>query len=413
MNESDFSLVDVRARYMQTNAATLHWMLARPRLAGVFLNTKVNSLSLADYGDADGVRGPAYLYGWIQGRGLEAVATHAEFFEREEPSLAAELDAAGFALYCALRDLQLRDGHAYFCYDRDLNPVYVGSDALLHRQSAADGVFTYSDAFFAKGLIAGAARYAPADVPEHLTYLAKVVDAIEQRRFQLDERRLLSPRVAVDEPEDFGPRMILLGAAGLLHRVGRSEHSAFADRFIARVLERHFDPESGLLRNVPGTDSCNVGHAIEFVGFALDHQLQGSAEPALVRQLQSILSSSFTRGFVGPGLCLSISAATGDPLSPYCPWWSLPETIRSAALCFAATGDGEILRIWEQADHAFFTRYWRGSLAYQTLTRDGPVDFVPATPDLDPGYHTGLSLLSAIHVADRNLTRPIDPQATR
>jgi mannose/cellobiose epimerase-like protein (N-acyl-D-glucosamine 2-epimerase family) len=412
MNGSDRSLVDVRARYVQSNAATLRWMLARPRLAGAFLNTKVNSLSLADYGDADGVRGPSYLYGWIQGRGLEAVATHAEFFETEDPSLAAELDAAGVALYHALCDLKRRDGHGYFCYDRDLNPVYVSSDGMLHQQSAADGVFTYSDAFFAKGLIAGAARYAPADVPEHLTYLAEVVDAIERRRFQMDERCRLSPQTALDEPEDFGPRMILLGAAGLLHRVGRSEHSAFADRFIAYILERHFDPENGLLRNVPGVDTCHVGHGIEFVGFALD-RLQGSAEPALVQQLQSVLSSSFTRGFVGPGLCLSISAATGDPLIPYCPWWSLPETIRSAALCFTATGDGENLRIWEQADHAFFTHYWRGSLAYQTLTRDGPVDFVPATPDLDPGYHTGLSLLAAIHIADWILTRPIDPQATR
>jgi mannose/cellobiose epimerase-like protein (N-acyl-D-glucosamine 2-epimerase family) len=205
--------------------------------------------------------------------------------------------------------------------------------------------------------------------------------------------------------------MILLSAAALLHRIGRSEHSAFADRFITHVLERHLDPENGLLRNVPGTDVCNVGHAIEFVGFALDH-LQGSAEPALVQQLQSVLSSSFMRGFVGPGLCLSVSAATGAPLSPYHPWWSLPETIRSAALCFAATGNGEVLRIWEQADRAFFTHYWRDSVAYQTLTRNGPIDFVPATPDLDPGYHTGLSLLSAIQAADRIFLRSISPQAT-
>lgn len=410
MSRSEFSLMGARARYVQANAATLRWMLARPRLAGAFLNTKVNSLSLADYGEFDGVRGPAYLYGWIQGRGLEAVATHAEFFEAEEPSLAAELDEAGVALYHALRDLQRRDGHGYFCYDLDLNPVYVGSDGLLHKQSAADRVFTYSDAFFAKGLIAGAARYAPADLPEHLAYLAEIVDAIEQRRFQMDESRHLSPHSAFAEPEDFGPRMILLGAAGILHRIGRGDCSAFADRFITHVLERHCDSENGVLRNVPGVDVCNAGHAIEFVGFSMDH-LQGSAEPALVRKLQSVLISSFTRGFVGPGLCLSVSAATGMCLSPYCPWWSLPETIRSAALCFAVTGDGNVFNIWQQADNAFFTHYWRGTVAYQTLTRDGPVDFVPATPDLDPGYHTGLSLLSAIHAADRILSRSVPPRA--
>lgn len=412
MTRPGFSLADARTRYGQANAATLRWMLARPHLLDTFLNTKVNSLTLADYGDEDGVRGPAYLYGWIQGRGLEAVATHAKFFETEDPTMAAALDKTGRTLYQALRRLQRRDGHAYFCYDRNLNPVYVDLDGALHPQDTADAIFTYSDAFFAKGLIAGAARYAPADLPGHLAYLAQIVDAIEQRRFQMDERRCLSPRAALDEPEDFGPRMILLGAAGLLHRLRLGEHANFADSFIPHVLERHFDLKSGLLQNVPGADTCNVGHAIEFVGFALDH-LQGNADPALVQKLQKVLVSSFTRGFVGPGLCLSVSITTGESLSRYCPWWSLPETIRSAALCFEVTGDGDVLRIWKQADDAFFTHYWRGALAYQTLTREAPVDFVPATPDLDPGYHTGLSLLAAIHAADRILARPAPSQSPR
>ena len=73
-----------------------------------------------------------------------------------------------------------------------------------------------------------------------------------------------------------------------------------------------------------------------------------------------------------------------------CPWWSLPETIRAAALVFRATGDARAAGIWARADAAFFGRYWRAGhgIAYQTLGPDGPVDFTPATPDLDPGYHT-------------------------
>jgi hypothetical protein len=412
MTTEAFFLADARSRYMQANAATLRWMLARPRLYGAFLNTKVNSLTLSDYQDEDGTRGPAYLYGWIQGRALEAVATHAAYFEQEDAALAAELDAAGRALYRALCALQRRDGHGYFCYDSGLKPVYTAPDGALQRQEAAGSVYTYSDAFFAKGLVAGAARYAPDDLPEHVAYLAQVIAAIEQRRFQMDERRRLSPDAALGEPEDFGPRMILLGAAGLLHRLGLGDRAGFADRFIMQVLERHFDPQSGLLRNVPGADLCNVGHAIEFVGFALDH-LQGNGDRPLLQQLQTVLASSFRCGFVGPGLCLLVSAATGEALSPYCPWWSLSETVRSAALCFEATGDAEALRMWEQADQAFFAHYWRGAFAYQTLTQDGPVDFVPATPDLDPGYHTGLSLLAAIRVADHILAHPTASQPAK
>ena len=112
--------------------------------------------------------------------------------------------------------------------------------------------------------------------------------------------------------------------------------------------------------------------------------------------------ASFRKGFVGPGIALAISAGTGEVLDPLCPWWSLPETIRSAALCYGRTGNAEALAVWKDAHQAFFSRYWRADppVAYQTMTADGPIDYVPATPDLDPGYHTGLSLLAAIEVAD-------------
>ena len=36
-------------------------------------------------------------------------------------------------------------------------------------------------------------------------------------------------------------------------------------------------------------------------------------------------------------------------------------------------------------------------MAYQTIDRTGkPVDVIPATPDADPGYHTGLSLIDML-----------------
>ena len=46
--------------------------------------------------------------------------------------------------------------------------------------------------------------------------------------------------------------MILLGAAGLLAKIGRRDAAAFGDRFIEHVLDRHYDGRTGLLLNVPG-----------------------------------------------------------------------------------------------------------------------------------------------------------------
>ncbi|WP_244448009.1 AGE family epimerase/isomerase [Neorhizobium vignae] len=395
-------LEEARTTYAAANAGTLYWMLQRPMLGGGFLNTKQSSLTLKDYGAEDGVRGPDYTYGWIQGRGLEAIVTHAEFFGAELPPLAEKLDTAGRRLYTLLAALQKPDGHAYFCYDRDMRAVYADQANVVRIQEKPALIYTYSDAFVAKGLVAAASRYGLPDIAGHLGYFDRVVAAIETGRFQMDERRPLSLDSLAEQVDDFGPRMILLGAAGMLKRAGHTTHLAFADRFIAHVIDRHYDATTGLLRNVPGEDSCNVGHGIEFVGFALDY-LDDTADPALIDKLERILVSSFDKGFVGPGITLTVSIKTSKAQSPYCPWWSLPETIRSAALAHERTGSAESLRVWKTAHAAFFERYWRGTppIAYQTMTKDGPVDFVPATPDLDPGYHTGLSLLAAVHAADR------------
>ncbi|KKB09280.1 hypothetical protein [Devosia chinhatensis] len=400
MSDNSF-IADAGKLYGRANAASLHWLLDRGRLGEGFLNSKQNSITLADYTPADGLRGPNYTYGWIQGRGLEALVTHAAFFADTDPDLARRLDEAGRALFGVLRRLWARDGHGYFCYDADLRPVIASGEGVT-LQAAPGDIYTYSDIFFLKGLIAAAARYDAQRLPAYLAQIEHLVAAIEGKRFQMDERRLLSADSVAAEPDDIGPRMIMIGAAGLLHRIGKPEAAGFADRLVSHVLDRHFDPASRLLRNVPGGDECNVGHGIELVGFAFDY-LPPDAPAALVEQLQAVLIASFNAGFTGPGIRLTVSTATREPLSPYCPWWSLPETIRAAALCYERTGDERVLDVWRKAHQAFFGTFWRDKppLAYQTMTEDGPVDYVPATPDLDPGYHTGLSLLAAINVAQR------------
>lgn len=402
MNAVPRFIEDAQATYTEANAASLRWLLARPLLGRGFLNSKQNSITLADYGADDGLRAPQYTYGWIQGRGLEALVTHAAFFAPFEPELAASLDAVARPLYDLLSELWARDGHAYFCYDAEMKPIVAAPNGQVSPQQRPADVYTYSDIFVLKGLVAASARFDRSRLDGYLAHLPALIDAIEGGRFQMDERQLLDPAAALNQPDDFGPRMILLGAAGMLNRIGKPDAARFADRFIADVLERYLDPHTHLLRNTPGADTCNVGHGIEFVGFALDY-LPQDADPALVDRLQAILVASFKAGFHLPGVRLAVSVATGEPTSPYCPWWSLPETIRSAALCYELTGNTDVLDVWRTAHEAFFARYWQGepAIAYQTMTVDGPVDFVPATPDLDPGYHTGLSLLAAIDAATR------------
>lgn len=402
---SDAFLDEARQAYVASNRATLEWMLARQPLHGVFLNTKMNSITLADYGDGDGWRGPRFLYGWIQGRGLEALVAHAAFFEGEDPAFAAELDAAGRRLYGGLRDVYDRYGGAFFTYDENLVPVFRGSDGEAVAQRLGTPFFTYSDAFVLKGLIAAASRYEPAARPPYLARMAQLVEAIEHGRFIMDEQQALTREAAAAQHAEFGPRMIVLGAAALLHRLGLDEEARFGLRFIDHVLTRHWDAvgasPSLLVRDAKGGDRCNVGHAIEFAGFAFEY-LPRDADAAVVEAIRTALVASFEKGFSRPGLCLHVSAATGQPTSPNYPWWSLPETVRAAGLCHVRTRDEATMKVWRRAHEAFFANYWRGTppIAYQTRDRTGAVDFVPATPDLDPGYHTGLSFLGGIEAID-------------
>jgi hypothetical protein len=398
-------LASARARYVAANAETLRWMLDRPRLYGSFLNTKVNPLTGRDYTDDDGWRGPRFLYGWIQGRGLEALVTHAAFFETEDPALAERLDAAGRQLFEALATLHDRHGGAFFIYDEDLQPIYRGADGSRLRQNTGTGFFTYSDCFVLKGLVAAANRYAPERRAPWLRRMGELVAAIEGGRFIMDEQQALTPSAAAAQHDEYGPRMIFLGGASLLRRLGLDDEARFGDRFISHVFARHWDGigdnPSWLIRDAVGGDVCNAGHAIEFAGFALEY-LPTDADPALLTRLEKTLVASFDTAFSPPGLRLMVSAASRSPLSPNSPWWSLPETTRAAGLLFARTGSPDALRIWTAADGAFFAHYWLPGTgyAYQTRTEAGPIDYVPATPDLDPGYHTGLSFLGAIEAVD-------------
>jgi mannose/cellobiose epimerase-like protein (N-acyl-D-glucosamine 2-epimerase family) len=391
-------LAGAASRYGAANAETIGWMLDRPPLRNGFLNTKVNPLSGAEYGPADGMRGPDWLYGWIQGRGLEALVMHAPHLPA--PLRDRAMDRAR-AVYDALSGLVARDGGAAFRYGPDGQPVQGTDPATLQRQDREAGVRGYADAFAAKGLVAAAARLGHPDAAQWRTYLADVVAAIPEGRFVMVEAGPITRAAAAVEPADYGPRMILLGAAALLHELGLPQDAGFAAPFIDHVLTRHLDTKTGLLRNVPGQDACNPGHAIEFAGFALA-SLPADADPALVATLARILTAHFDAAFDGSGIALSLDVGTGRPTSPYRPWWSLPEAIRAAALVHARLRDMDSLRIWQCADEAFFRNYWRAGSGYAVQTRDatGPVDFVPATPDLDPGYHTGLSLLVAARVAD-------------
>ncbi len=393
-----------RSRYLQVNRAALEWQLSRMTLDQPLINTKLNSISLHNYTAIDGLRGPQFMYGWIQGRGLEAMATQAAFLKNYDLDLSRRLDVQAGALYLFLNNLYTKDKAAYFCYDQAFKPICSRDPTGLTPQLREDNLYSYADLFVTKGLIAAAHRHAPEDLPAHLLTLSRIINAIKDGRFIIAESDQLTELALMDQAADFGPRMIALGAAALLHRLNLNEHDNFSGQFIQHILDHHLDAPTGLLANEPGGNVCNIGHGIEFAGFTLEIYRE-SVSAELATKLCRIIAHSFHAGFNGTGLPISINLPSLTPINANCPWWSLSETIRAASLGYAVSGDIDLFDIWQAADTAFFTHFWRNDppIAYQTLTSNGPVDYVPATADLDPGYHTGLSLLAAIEAAERIL----------
>jgi mannose/cellobiose epimerase-like protein (N-acyl-D-glucosamine 2-epimerase family) len=118
----------------------------------------------------------------------------------------------------------------------------------------------------------------------------------------------------------------------------------------------------------------------------------------------ALLKHCFKLGFApkAGGIVKTYDLCGRQPVNTDMPWWSLPETIRAAAEVYEFSGDKEALDILQICTDAFLNNYINPDvyhMAYQTRNAKGKVvKVIPATPDADPGYHTGLSLIDAIKI---------------
>ena len=335
-----------------------------------------------------------------------------------------------------------RAGHA-FALDPDKGKVVLELDPTRSNSS---------DLFYSKGLLAAAAflgdasRLATAQV-----YFDKVVDDIENGRFYSDQEAF-DPKNPVGEVANrysHGARMLAIGGLELALRVlGPADtadpvrgmhYAATGLRLIRHILDCHVNLDgrfpgladldfvecidgAGNPYVADGDVMSDTGHALEFVGLSLkflerlirmpDLPAEQRAQAADYRAaLPQLLLHNFQLGFnerVG-GICKTYSLTRRQPLNSDMPWWNLPETMRAALLAYhAADADdtrAAVLNVGRLCSNAFLGNYVNPAvylMAYQTLDENGtPIRVVPATPDLDPGYHTGLSIIDFLEAVAR------------
>lgn len=412
----------------------------------LFINSKLSVLDGRDFNDAQDTscdfKGKSAIFGWIQGRGLESLVGHATWIDearsldrdrrdRLKPKL-AEMVKQVFANLEGIR--QRNFGHLSFLMNPDGIPFEMDDSGMRMPISLEKTPSRMSDLFYVKGMMAAARFLKDTDKENDAkAFFRTILTDIDENRFQSDQISFdPKNRVApVPGRHGHGVRMIAVGGLALFYELTQEdEWLDKATDYVSHILDGYVnhdrfpelqpydffefrDAQGNPWKEERGLLS-DPGHALEFLGLAAKlllkagrNEKRSSAWAALydrcVREFPPIFVQNFDNGFnrqVG-GICKAFDLLERKPINSDMPWWSLPETMRTAAeMLLLPLGEKDQESLWnalKDCMNGLFQRFVNPRvyyMAYQTLDKHGtPVDVIPATPDADPGYHTGLSII--------------------
>ena len=406
-----------------------------------FIDTKLSTLTGQDFSS----REPEYrrrdvIYGWIQGRGLEALVGHAQWLPHcsllkpeEQGKRIDRIRKIVVEVATQMEKMRARNnGRLFFCMRPDGTPLEIDDSGHLCSGRIPDGS-NYSELFYSKGLLAAGSMLGNSEWgTSAVELLTKALNDIEDDRFVCDEQQFNPPRKTRRDPRQHpeGPWMIALGALALAYeKTGERQWLQRGEKFLRHLLSAHLNrgqfpglqeydfvevlDERGQPWTMEGRVLSVPGHTLEFIGLGLKLLFHMQNKPEwqeLVKECRRIFPPLFVHTFrlgfnsTGGGIYNSIDLISRRPVDTNMPWWALPETMRAAAELLAfATGMQErqqVLQALADCSNAFLANYINPRahfMAYQTLDQTGqPVDIIPATPDADPGYHTGLCIIDVV-----------------
>ena len=416
-----------------------------------FIDTKLNLITGEDFDPGDDpeldFKSKRVVFGWIQGRGLEALAGHADWLPEcsilTGQQIRDRVDRLHRIIGGVLDTMETLRGRSHgrvpFMMSTDGQPLGISEDGRLEPIDLEPDVKSFGDMFYAKGLYAAALTLGVEQkVIEAETCFRDVADRIEAGGFVTDQQPFDPKNKVRPVPgrTHQGPRMIgLFGISLIAGATGSEEWMDRGSRFIRHILDHHVvrDPsdtleicdfveavgEAGKPWLEPdGAILCDPGHALECVGamarflkVARDHDTD-RVPPSLFERCSRILPAVLVHVFdlawnsTGDGLCKSYNLVARRPHNDDMPWWNLPETIRAAALLlhlFPGMEHAPAVRsVLAKCSNAFLASYVNPDvhlMAYQTRNAQGqPIDVIPATPDADPGYHTGLAIIDFLRL---------------
>ena len=413
-----------------------------------FINMKFSTLDGKDFeAEADverDFRGPSAIFGWIQGRGLESLAMHAAWMDTEEPQLSVACDGMLAAVTeRLLRISMFNEGRFVFLTTPDGRPFRMGADGRREYYNASTLPPGTTDQFTSKGLIAAGVRLGRKDVLDlGLETFRNVIAAIRQHNYRGDQVAF-DPKNPASKPIPGrfgkGPWMLAMGAYALFCEICPETGNWVHDGCLAleEMLDKcvvakdgdglrkydyveYGDKNGNPWRDDQGRVYQDPGHALEFVGLAarfLYFARKRNPTSALYlrvserckRDFPEIFMSAFNNGFQRPagGICKTFDLIGRKAINDDMPWWNLPETLRAAAFVLEMSPDHprrkEVAAAAAECAAALFGPFRSpvpGIFAQTRNVAGEAVPVVPATPDADPGYHTGLALIDFINICE-------------
>lgn len=390
-----------------------------------FIDTKFDIVTDRDFNKTDEpFRQKGCIYSWIQGRGLESLAKHILFFHSRKNNILSDklLDILK-VVTDSMENLRLKNGGALpFAMMPDGEPFFE------RKSSHAN----FSDLFYSKGIIYGA--YVLGDealFQQGKQLFLNVIESVEQQTFRTDQQSF-DPKNPVEFiPGKFpqGPRMIALGGLADMMEL-ESENplwAEYAERFIRFIVTYHINtgeyPDLQKFDFIESLDNSrkawidgevifsDPGHALEFIGLAgkcLLAMQKNEKQQNLISELSGILPELFCHVFdygfnhKSGGICKGFDLKKRKPVNSDMPWWNLPETVRAGAelvVLYPNHTLTDAVRLKsQQAFDAFYDGFLQeNGFGCQTRSEDGTViNVIPAVSDVDPGYHTNLSLLDVL-----------------
>ena len=412
-----------------------------------YIDTKLNIITGKDFevlaDSQKDFKSKCSVFGWIQGRGLESLVGHLKWLktctvlsEEEKQKRVSALDKMIKEIFAQLEKVRKQNnGHLFFTFTPEGLFFKIDDSGKKEIFKLTEDNSLMSDLFYVKGMVE-AAVYSKDSVKteEAKVFFKKILNDIGNNAFKgdqvsFDPKNKVKP---IPGARGHGSRMIALG--GIAVFAGNFPQESFwfekGCEYIQYIMNNHVNYKKQMaleaydlverinIKGEPFLEEQGIvadpGHALEFIGLACKFlaimkergdltALEKDTLQMAEQHFCALLDHCFDYGYDknGGGIVKAFNLKTRQPINDDMPWWNLPETVRAASGLMKLFPNhalsSKVKKVLILCSNSYFKHYVNPNvylMAYQTIDKNAkPVDIIPATPDADPGYHTGLSII--------------------